>query len=85
MIVIEKPRQFTMVKAVPLDSGMVFCATSVEKSGESATTIKPQNTRKRINSTDEFPEMIKGEIRQHKPEQKRANPAVLFVPKLSDK
>jgi hypothetical protein len=44
-IVIEKPIQFTMVSAVPLEVSGAAYATRVEKSGESATTDIPQMKR----------------------------------------
>ena len=49
IMVIEKPIQFTMVKAVPLNLGIAFCATSVENKGESAMTTIPQNNKKPKN------------------------------------
>ena len=49
IIVIEKPIQFTIVKAVPLLFTGAFLATNVEKSGESAITTIPQKIKKIIN------------------------------------
>ena len=49
-IVIEKPMQLTMVSAVPLEVSGAACATSVEKSGESATTEIPQVKRNTIKT-----------------------------------
>jgi hypothetical protein len=49
-MVMEKPIQFTIVRAVSLDSSGVFWATKVENNGESAiTTIpsSPKSSRKR--------------------------------------
>jgi hypothetical protein len=45
-IVIEKPRQLTIVSAVPLMWTLQFVATSVENNGESAITVAPQNSMK---------------------------------------
>ena len=42
IIVIAKPIEFTIVKAVPFNFEGAFCATKVEKSGESAMTTMPQ-------------------------------------------
>ena len=50
IIVIAKPIQFTIVKAVPLFFEGAFFATNVENSGESAITTIPQKIRKIINS-----------------------------------
>ena len=41
-IVIEKPMQFTMVKAVPLLVEGEWVATKDENWGESATTVNPK-------------------------------------------
>ena len=46
IIVIAKPIQFTIVKAVPFIFKSAFVATKVENSGESAMTTKPQINRK---------------------------------------
>ena len=46
MMVTVNPMQFTMVRADPFDSAKTLLATSVEKSGESATTVNPQKIRK---------------------------------------
>jgi len=42
IMVIAKPIQLTIVKAVPLFSAGAFFATSVENNGESAMTTNPQ-------------------------------------------
>jgi hypothetical protein len=42
IMVIVNPIQFTMVKAVPFSFVGAFCATKVEKRGESAITTNPQ-------------------------------------------
>ena len=49
-MVMLKPRQFTMVRAVPVASLGAFWATSVENWGESATTTIPHSSRKPRNS-----------------------------------
>lgn len=41
-IVIVKPVQVTIVKAVPLNSGAAVCATNADICGESAATEIPQ-------------------------------------------
>ena len=48
IIVIEKPIQFTIVKAVPLSLEGAFRATKVENKGESAITTIPQKIKKAI-------------------------------------
>ena len=50
IIVIAKPIQFTIVKAVPFTSAFADCATSVENCGESATTAIPQKSNKIKNA-----------------------------------
>ena len=42
--------QFTIVNAVPFDFGWLFCATKVEKSGESAITTNDQKIRNEIKT-----------------------------------
>lgn len=69
----------TMVSAVPFIFGTEFCATSVEKRGESATTSIPQNSKNAINTYE--PVLKKnGENIQHKQESDNAANAVFFVP-----
>ena len=48
-----KPKQVTIVRAVPLILGGAFCATKVEKSGESKTTTAPQNNRNKTKTIGE--------------------------------
>lgn len=79
-IVIEKPIQFTIVSAVPLDSAGAFCATKVENKGESAITTKPQRTKKTTKNSPEAILKIKGERKQHKPDKLKAKEAVCFTP-----
>ena len=45
MMVMANPMQLTIVKAVPFISASAFCATKVEKRGESAMTTNPQKMR----------------------------------------
>src|SRR5690242_2715441 len=71
-IVSAKPRQFTIVREVPREASGAFCATSVEKSGESATTTIPQNTRKTTSSTGELPRRNIGDTKQHTPDSASA-------------
>ena len=62
MMVMENPMQFTIVKEVPLDSSGAFCATNVEKRGESAITTNPQKKRKGTSVKTELfnKKMVKG-------------------------
>lgn len=83
-MVIAKPTQLTMVRAVPLELAGAFLATRVENKGESATTINPQKIRKEISPSFDAVKNITGDRRQQKPEKKRASPAVFLVPNLSD-
>ena len=78
-MVIANPMQVTSVKAVPFNSGIAFCATSVEKSGESAITTKPQKMRKATNRAVGRIN-INGDSRQHIPERLKAIVAI-FCPK----
>lgn len=48
-MVIEKPMQLTIVRAVPLSFFGALFATKVENRGESATTTIPQKIKKLIN------------------------------------
>ena len=84
IMVIAKPILLTIVRAVPLVSATVFCATSVEKSGESAITTIPQNMRNVINSNSESILIINGETRQQKPDKNKAQAAVFLAPKDCD-
>ena len=65
----EKPIEFTMVKAVPFNSIVELNATSVEKSGESAITTIPQKIIKVINRISEFDINNSGDNKQHKPDK----------------
>ena len=78
--VMAKPRQLTMVKAVPLIFGGAFCATKVENKGESITTTAPQNKRKESRTIGEAKKKTKGEIRQQIPESDNAEVATFWVP-----
>lgn len=49
IIVIAKPIQFTIVKAVPFILASALFATNVENRGESAITTNPQKNRKLKN------------------------------------
>ena len=82
IIVIEKPMQLTIVSAVPFFSAIAFCATSVEKRGESAITTIPQKTRKPINKLSYSVANIKGESRQHTHDRSNAMNAVCLVPAI---
>lgn len=77
IIVIENPMQFTMVRAVPLDSSGAFWATKVENRGESAITTSPQKNRNTTNRTGEFANRKRGESKQHK-QDKRSEVVTIF-------
>src|SRR6476469_2829739 len=79
-IVIAKPIQVTSVIDVPLISGGADCATSAENSGESATTVIPQNSINKINSSPECSEMASGDNRQQQPDNASAYAAVRLLP-----
>src|SRR5680860_621736 len=79
-MVMAKPMELTIVRAVPLDSAAALFAIRVEKSGESATTIRPQKIKKLMSKTPESCKKIRGEIIQQHPERSRAVAAVLFAP-----
>lgn len=53
-MVMLKPIQFTMVKAVPLELAVAVFATRVENNGESAMTTKPQKIKNPIRRISEF-------------------------------
>ena len=48
IMVIAKPKQFTIVNAVPLISASALLATIVENKGESAITNIPHKSKKSI-------------------------------------
>jgi len=79
-MVIENPRQLTMVSAVPFISAGAFWATIVDKSGESATTTIPQKTRKAMNKLDCAVPKTNGEVKQQRPDKNKAMAATLRVP-----
>ena len=80
-MVIEKPIQFTIVRAVPFNSRAALWATIVEKSGESAMTTIPHKNRKPTKIASEDTIKKKGETRQQSAESNRAEKATLLVPK----
>ena len=81
MIVIANPIQFTIVNEVPLDSSATFCATSVEKSGESAITTNPQKNKKAISTVEELFNKNNGESKQQQQDRNNAMVAIFFAPK----
>src|ERR1700754_4823637 len=83
MIVIKKPKQVTIVNAVPFCSADVRCATKVENIGESATTIQPHKTRKPVNAIT-GKEKITGDDMQQQAEHNKAIKAVRFTPAFSE-
>lgn len=85
MMVIKKPILVVMVSEVPLDFSGAFCATSVEKSGESATTAIPQQKRKIISSHLFGCVKKYGDSKQQQPDRANAMAAIFFDPNLADK
>ena len=85
IIVMANPMQFTIVSAVPLSSGAVFCATKVENKGESATTHIPQKMRNPIQVYSALSANTAGTIKQQIPDNNKANIATRFVPRELDK
>lgn len=83
-MVMAKPIEFTIVRAVPLDAAGALFATNVENRGESATTVRPQKIRNATSKMFEPARKISGDSKQQKPERKRAVPAVLLVPRRSE-
>jgi hypothetical protein len=79
-MVMENPMQLTMVRELPFDSPGAFCATSVEKSGESAITTSPQKTRKISRATTELLKRKRGERRQQQQDRNNARVATGFGP-----
>lgn len=73
--------QFTMVSDVPRASAGALWATSVEKRGESATTVIPQKNKNPINATTELLNNNKGETRQQVQERNNEMVAIFFAPK----
>lgn len=84
-MVIEKPRQFTIVRAVPREVVGAFWATSVENRGESATTVIPQKKRKPISAGAEGLAKNKGDTRQHPPDNASAVAATVRAPNRNDR
>ena len=84
-MVIAKPIQFTIVSAVPFISAGAFCATIVEKRGESAITTIPQNIR---NPTNIYPASIeknRGDVKQHIQDSNSDQKAIFLAPKISER
>ncbi len=84
-MVIAKPIELTIVRAVPLISAWAFVATRVENSGESAITTIPQKRRKTIGSSSDPEAKTNGLAKQQMPDAKRAAKAILFTPNFCDK
>ena len=68
IIVMAKPIDVTMVKAVPLFCTGAVCAISVENWGESAMTELP-HINKKDKKNNKLNEKIKGETKQQIPER----------------
>jgi hypothetical protein len=81
----EKPIELTMVRAVPLDSSLAFCAMRVENKGESAITTKPQKIRNIKNTIPDPNLKIRGDIKQQMQDRSRERKAVFFRPIICDK
>ena len=79
-MVMAKPMQLTIVRAVPLSSVAEFCATRVENKGESATTITPQKNKNAIKRIGDDTWKIKGSKRQQLPEKSNDVNAVRLMP-----
>ena len=79
-MVMKNPMQLTMVSAVPFNSRGAFCATRVEKRGESAMTTIPQKRRNGINIIRVSIENTSGEIRQQQHDNKSARDAICLKP-----
>src|SRR5690606_26028676 len=83
-MVIAKPIELTMVRAVPRDSPSALFATRVENRGESATTTAPQRRRNIMRSTAELWKNMRGESRQQIALIARAVAAVFLVPRFRE-
>ncbi len=79
-MVMVKPMQLTMVKAVPLTAAGAFCATRVENKGESAMTTIPQNKRNNIKIGVGACSNSKEEIKQQQPDKNKETAAIRFTP-----
>ena len=78
-MVMEKPMQVTIVMAVPFEAGGAFCATILEKTGESAITTNPQNIRKAMNA-GKGQLNASGDSTQQQPDNSNAANAVAGLP-----
>lgn len=79
MIVMEKPMQFTIVSALPFNSGGACKAIMVENWGESAETLMFQKKSTDKNSIG--PNRKKsGEHKQQNPENNSAPKATFLLP-----
>ena len=83
-MVIEKPMQFTMVRAVPFDSAGALRATKVENKGESATTTIPQNKRNATMIMIESLPSINGDATQQRHDKSKATAAVFLAPAFKE-
>ena len=79
-MVIKNPMQLTIVRAVPFNSRGALCATSVEKSGESAMTTIPQKKRKPRYNEGASTLNINGEAKQQRHESNNAVTAIRLSP-----
>lgn len=84
IIVMAKPMELVMVKAVPLISAGMAWATNVENCGESATTAIP-HTHNNTKKTGNGKWKKSGESRQQPPEIINASEAVLALPILRER
>ena len=81
----KNPIQLAIVSAVPLVSAGAFCATKVDKSGESAITTMPQKNKKTKNKTSNSLLKMKGEIIQQTQDNSNEINAILFAPNFRER
>ena len=82
-MVMEKPMQVTIVMAVPFEAGIAFCATRLEKTGESVMTTKPQKIRKAMNA-GKGKLNARGDNKQQDADNNNAVKAVRGLPNLCE-
>ena len=76
----KKPVQFTIVSAVPFFSAKAFCATKVDKSGESAITTIPHKNRNPMHKISNSLLKTNGEIKQQMQDKSKEVKAIFFAP-----
>ena len=70
-MVIANPMLVTIVKAVPLYSGMAVCAIKVENCGESAITQMPHRSIINVKAVTGHRKKLR-DAKQHNPEHNKA-------------